>query len=238
MRAMSKWILALACSAPAVAANAQIVTYDFTATVTKSSGLLYGLIAPGTDITGTYTIDLSAANPALTIDLGSTTTLGIAAAAGGTKFGTSAPAAPVFASTASTDVLPFSSGSQAAYFSGSYVETTPPKKHGAESYSALEVNEYGGGVSSKSFFTLKGSDLFASDGLLNLGGSTQHDTGGFEETGFGSKNIVKYDITSLTLAPTAAPEIDGRGLSSGASLLLGGLLVLRGRRRIGAATPA
>jgi len=238
MRVISKWFLALACSAPALAATAQTVSYDFTATVTESSGLLYGLITPGSTISGTYSIDLSAANPAQSFDLGSLTTNGVAAAAGGKKIGTLAPAEPVFASTASTAVLPFSSGSQAAYFSASSVGTTPPQAHGVESYTALELNEYGGGVSSGSFFKLEGADLFASDGLLNLGGSTKQDVGGFEETGLGSTNIVTYAITSLTRVPSAAPEIDAGGATTAASLLVGGLVVLRARRRGGVAARA
>ncbi len=231
MRAMLKWILAIACAAPALAANAQTASYDFTATVTSSSGFPYGLIAPGSTITGTYTIDLSAANES--IDLGSSGLLGIAAATGGSEEGTLAPAKPVFASTAKTGVLPFSSGAPAAYYSASLVETTPPDAHGIESYAAAELNQYSFGVSSASFFELTGADLFASNGLLTLGGSTAQDVGGFTETGFGSTNTVTYDITSLTAAPTSAPEIDAGGTTTAASLLVGGLLVLRGRRRDG-----
>lgn len=231
MQAMSKWVLALACSAPAFAATAQTVSYDFTATVTSSSGLLYGLITPGSTIKGTYTIDLSAANPADSIDLGSATAEGIAAAAGGTSVGTLAPQAPVFASTASAGALKFSSGTQAAYFSSSGVQTTPPGANGLETYSAGELNEYGGGVSSASYFSLEGLNLFASDGLLSLGGAIGKDVGGFEETGFGSKNSVTYAIRSLSVVPTAAPEIDAGGITTGASLLIGGLVVVRGRRR-------
>jgi hypothetical protein len=238
MKAMSKLILALVCAVPALTATAQTVTYDFTAAVTSSSGLLYRSITLGSTITGSYVIDLSAANPAESIDLGSLTSTGIAAAAGGTKVGTPAPTEAVFASTANAGGVRFSSGSAAQYFSESFVQTTPPAANGVETYWAVETNEYGSGVSSGSFLKLAGTQLFTSDGLLKLGGSTKQDVGGFEASGFGSTNTVTYDITSLSLAPTAAPEVPAGGATSAASLLLGSLLVLRGRRHAGATARA
>jgi len=48
----------------------------------------------------------------------------------------------------------------------------------------------------------------------------------------GTKN--NYDLVSLAIpiSPASAPEIDPTSAASGLTLLLGGLVVLRGRRRV------
>jgi hypothetical protein len=99
-------------------------------------------------------------------------------------------------------------------------------------------------VGSESWITLNpdifGSSAFSSDGLPDLsdtrGGSGEFMfyTNGPSSSIFGGASGIEFGINSIALAPGStlafAPEIDASSAASGLTLLLGGLLVLRGRR--------
>jgi hypothetical protein len=232
MNRVTRWIIASALLSAAAAAEAQTVTYDFTATVTSSSGL-FASVADGTLITGSFTVDLGDATTGAIADLGSLTTKGSGISAGGTSVGSLAPDGFVFSSTVQTGTVPFSSGSPAAYYTKSSVKTNPDNAKGTETFKGLEITETSPGVYSESFVTLKSDDAFSSGGLptLTTGAGTK-DTGGFEEAFFGISSGVNYKITSLSVAPpVSAPEVDSAYAAGALTLVFGGLLVINGRRR-------
>jgi hypothetical protein len=233
MSEFSRWIVGGVFLIAGAAAQAQTVTYDFTAAVTSSSGL-FASLPDGSAVTGTFTIDLAAANPKQSFDLGSPTKSGIDETAGGLSVGDAAPQAFVFASTVQTGTVPFSSGSAAAYYTESAVLTEPAKSGGPEEYQGFEITSTSPGIYVESFITLASRDAFSSNGLPNLTGVAKgSDTGGFEEDFLGFDSEVNYRLTSIEVAPpaTAAPELDAGSAGSALTLALGSLLVFGARAR-------
>jgi hypothetical protein len=245
MNKVTRLIGASALFGGAAAAEAQ--TYDFTATVTSSSGL-FESVRDGSSITGSFSVDLGEATSGAIADLGSTTVKGSAISAGGISLGTPAPDGFVFSSTVKTGIVPFSSGSPGYYYTNSYFDTSPANGDGTETVTGFEITATNPFVHSESFVVLQSSDAFSQGGLptLTTGAGTK-DTGGFAEDIFGFNSSVSYDITSLKLAPSVtAPEVDPAHAASALTLVIGGLLVISGRRRLltsatrdsGAPTPA
>jgi hypothetical protein len=236
MKRITRWVIASTLLSAAAAVDAQTVTYDFTATVTSSGGL-FSSVSDGTLISGSFTVDLADATSGAIADLGSLTAKGSGISAGGTSLGTVAPNGLVFSSIVQTGTVPFSSGSPAAYYTKSYVKTNPSNAKGTETFKGLEITETSPGIYSESFVTLKSDDAFSSGGLPALTtGAGAHDTGAFEEEFLGFSSEVKYKITALSVAPpVSAPEVDTAYAASAVTLVFGGLLVINGRRRRGAA---
>ncbi len=239
MKRVTRWIIASALLSATAAVDAQTVTYDFTATVTSSGGL-FSSVSDGTLISGSFTVDLADATSGAIADLGSLTAKGSGISIGGTRVGKVAPNGFVFSSMVQTGTVPFSSGSPAAYYTKSFVKTSPVNAKGTETFKGLEITETSPGIYSESFVTLKSNDAFSSGGLPAFTtGAGAHATGAFEEAFLGFTSEVKYDITSLSVAtPVSAPEVDTAYAASAVTLVFGGLLVINGRRRRGAAQHA
>jgi len=204
-------------------ANSQAVTYDFTGAITAGYGIYAG--ASGSTISGTYTIDLAAGNPSSSYGTYGSSSFWYVQNFGGPPYGTPSVNSLVFA-----DSLTTSGGI-------TYSVTTPGT---AGSYSAV----YGTGSSYQGANDAYSSSnaYIENDLLLGSGG----DSNGLPTFSPSSNNIgyfynvangdvigeFAYNIQSFSAAPTtmAAPEIDPSSAASGLTLLLGGVMVLRGRR--------
>jgi hypothetical protein len=215
------------------AVGAQQVTYDFTGTVTSSG---FGSIAAGTTVTGTYTFNLGNADPGLSDNLINESTPWNREVAGGGLFSsldTSAQTGSVFSSrvtvgTSSTTTFADSGLSAIGntsdvlggpqYFSAAVTDYTSASAYTNSSLSLLD--------SSKAPFGLTGLPVFG----VNTSG-----TGEFElvsKSGSGSYTARQLDYSITSLSPVAAPEISPVSAASSLTLLLGGLAVLRGRRKV------
>ncbi len=209
--ARAAFLVAAAMAGPAFG---QSVTVDYTGVVTSALDF-----AAGTPVTGTYTFDLAAAIPSQSSGIiPSGSYLATAEGGPGLPFGPEpvapAPVAYVFSSTTKI---------------GTFSYSTPPVSAGCVIYctSSVSVSQNGqvvqaarydanGELAFGSWFTKMGSELY----------------GYIIPAKF---DAIDFNITSISpLTPITgvmAPEIDPASALSAFTLLLGGLAVLRGRRR-------
>lgn len=203
----------------AMAANAQVVDYQFTGTITSSN---IGSVADGATITGTLIFNL--ANSDLSSD---GLSFGAISNTGNWMRGTEG-AMPVFSETASSGAFSFSDALPTSFLNSSQITggngALPPDGY---FYSASNTQF----TSARSFtdsdlFLLGPSAPFTLGGLPMFTGSTL----GTGDIGYSSGQQISYTITSLK--PTVAPEIDADSALGALSLVIGGMLVLRGRRQL------
>jgi hypothetical protein len=218
------WLVTGALVVAPIAANAQAVTYDFTGTVTQAIGM-YSSVPVGATVTGTYTFSLSSAIPSEVFGSVGSSVFEVYA----NQINDGATPA-VFSSTAKVNGFSFASlpPNVSAYASHSSVANDPfsPSYYASETVCVTATNCSGSQFGASGAMT---SGLPAlSPASLASGGVT----GEFfsNSTPIPSSNQVAFKITSMVSAPTAAPEIDAASAASGLTLLLGGLLVLGGRR--------
>lgn len=202
----------LAIAVVPVVANAEAVTYDFTGTVSSSSGIY--AVGDGTTVTGTYTIDYTNANPTQSSGtVGSTTADWIAENEGGGSSSTLAPtlAQYVFASTlqSQSGSVSYSTNPAAGgWVNESFVETGL----GGPALSATELSQSPPAslAFTKSSITLVGSG--GSDPWTSSGGLVLLASGGISNAGYVEYSVngvtqgqLDYVITSLTPAPVPLP---------------------------------
>jgi hypothetical protein len=225
----------LAAILASAAASAAPATFDFMGTVTASD---VASVAAGTKITGTYTIDLSNADPNSSDGPINPIFPWIRAVVGGAAYSQPVPAGTVFSSTAKAGSFNFADSAPSALGSASQVTG------GSFFYGAYD-SEY---ISRSSFeeSTLSINDFtaapFTAGGLPVLGANSVGTGSIFYAVNVSDSNGVKFDygpkldysITSLTPVHTA-PEMDPASAVGGITLLLGAIAVIRGRRRVIAA---
>jgi PEP-CTERM motif-containing protein len=214
MKAHSKIGVSLvACTALAapIAAHAGTITYDFTGTVDSATGVYSGA---GSIITGSFTLDFSAANPSQSGGtVGSSTGTWSALAYGGGAYDLATPGALVFASSLSSGAVsygppgaPSSNGSDSFivggvqgsgyYWQSGDVEFSSPA---TDSYTYSEVQLLGGSEG------IAASAPFGSNGLPLLGNASSQDNYLQEFSGTAMIGSLDYTITSLTPAPVPLP---------------------------------
>jgi hypothetical protein len=244
---IAKWVAVSALLACPIAANAQAVTYDFTGTIITGSGIYTG--DTGT-VSGTYTFDFAYNNPALASGTFSTATGGNAENETGTNFTTPPPqTAPglVFSSTlvgtSGGDVGLAYSSTVGAFSSGSRVLADPTADSaGAQQYSALEANYQTPLSGTGSSLGITGPTCDCQNPLGFSAAGLPVFVSGLTYTGSVGTSVndaqfgLSFDITSLTPATTAAPEIDPAAAGSALTLLAGFAAMMRGRRRVGFAS--
>lgn len=225
------------------AASAQQGTFDFTGTVTSSD---LGWITAGTAVTGTYTFNFANADD--TSDGLSDSNVN-----NGSPWYRQIDGGAIFPSSLE---LPMQTGS---VFSSSVTVGTPNTATttfanpglsaiGNSSNIRGDVQFYSAGVTdytSTSSYVSSGFSLTdytaapfgltgALTGLPVLGANTTG-TGSVEFVtilGSGSYNVQSFDYSITSLTAVSAPEINPASAASGLTLLLGGLAVLRGRRKV------
>lgn len=211
---MKKILGMVALMAAPIAASAQAVTIDFMGTITDASGIFAG--DTGT-ITGTYVFNYSNADPTQ-----SAGTVGSALgwetySAGAYVFSTAA----VF--LAGNDI--YSDGPPGSSSNQSIVLAGPGQSFLAGNQQQTDSND----------FTLSGLGITStgtpwSHKGLPVPGAGDQTSGGIEVVINGIQSALDYNVTSLKVGPTRAPEISPASAASSLTLLLGGLAVLRGRR--------
>jgi len=231
-------LVALAALTASVATSAQEATFNFTGTVDYADGV-YGSAGP--NITGTITIDFGAANPSQ-----SEGTIGsangspwIAQVYGGPLFNSlPTPSALVFNETINGVGVSYGPSYPAGYGVDNFVGCTSSC---ATTNNIFPANWY---ATDNEFFT---SNIYTTNYISLVGTSSSnapYDANGLPVLGsVGSQDdrlsatvnnvqvgLLQYTITSLT--PVSAPEINPASAASGLTLLLGGLAVLRGRRKV------
>jgi hypothetical protein len=228
------WV-AIAAVAASAAATAQQATYDFTGTVTSSS---FASLTIGMTITGTYTINLGNADlSADGLSFNNISTIGpwMRGVAGGAMHPNSPPeAGAVFSSTATVGSSVFASPAPSPIGNFSYVEAGPFVYNAYDTEytsrnSFLESNFNIQNTSGTLPYTSSGLPLF---GVGSIGtGSILFETNVPNAPAFDHASKLDYSITSFTRA-NSAPEIDPVSSTSGLTLLLGAMAVLRGRRKV------
>jgi hypothetical protein len=217
-------LLTAAVAGVPMAADAQSETFDFSGIVTSSSNA--PSVLDGMTITGTYTIDLTNGNPysgSGSVNYFAPWTYAVSPSPDGNPLGSAyvEPGA-VFASTANVGTFSYASVASPLFPNGS--EVTGADQGGA--YLAYETSTPKSSFSSSSSFEITGGPAYSPNGMPLFGqGSTGMgdviiDVGGVQ-------SVVDYSIKSIT----AAPEMDPASVTSALTLLLGGLAVIRGRRR-------
>jgi hypothetical protein len=213
-------------------ANANPATFDFTGTVTASD---VASVAAGTTINGTYTINLSNADPNSSDGPINPIFPWVRAVVGGAAYSQPVPGGTVFSSTATAGAFNFASSAPSALGSASQVTG------GSFFYSAYD-EEYSSRTSfAESTFSINDSTTapFTSGGLPLLGANSLGTGSIFFAVNVSDANGVKFDygpqldysIASLTPVQ-AAPEMDPASAAGGLTLLLGAMAVIRGRRRV------
>ncbi len=196
-----------------IAANADSVTYDFTGTVTSTTGLFYGSIATGTTVFGTYTINISNA-------VSNQSTLPVSTAAfwnadegSGAIFGIPTPnSAYVFSSTANVGAYSYRTNPvPGAYASASYVTGNDASYMNAEEEQCPDAQDC-----TESNFSLSGSNVYSPSGLPVYSASLALAKGMIYSENAGNTSTVYYNVTSLTPVP----------IPTSAWLMAGGLGVL------------
>jgi hypothetical protein len=192
MNGISKWVAALLLSVGTMAANAQTVTYAFTAVVTGSD---FGSMRVGAYVTGTYTFNYNSADqiighlPPPTIGPWAIGSTGV-------------PYNPVFSSTVKIGTSTFSSSVSAP--PGDPDDSSVVTGNGSSTLSASEATP---AFDTGSFFTVVEGDVtrfgpYTSTGLPVTLTASQSGYGGFT---LGAPSHLRYQITSLTLAPAPSP---------------------------------
>ena len=201
---------------------AQAQSYDFTGTVKEASGI-YSSIPIGATVTGTYTFELSNANPAQSNGtIGSFSTTWDAELFGGSYYVTSPPpvSSVVFSSTANVDGFTYASYAPTTFQTFTRVMNTVPPPNGTY----YEADEF----ICVSLAECHSSDLFGNDfsgidytsaGLPLFSASPEGWNGQFATGPQDTGSTLEFSITSLRPA-TAAPE------SSSVALMLIGLAAL------------
>jgi hypothetical protein len=186
MNGTSKWVAALSLLLGSIAVNAQTATYAFTGVVTNSN---WATLPIGRYVTGTYTFNYNTAD----------TTIGIATwAIGSTGF----PYNPVFASSVNI-------GGSTVYLSsptGFAIDPDNSSVVTGNGNSLFSASESLPASDASSFFTVIETDLALGGPYIkflpeNLS-AAQIGYGGFV---LGNVIRLRYDITSLTLAPAPPP---------------------------------
>jgi hypothetical protein len=224
------------------AASAQEATFDFTGTVDSATGV-YGSAGP--DITGTITINFGAANIAQSEGtIGSTSgSPWTAQVYGGSLYNLPAPTALVFNETINGLGVSYGPSYPASYFVDNFVGCTSAcattNVAGTPIWYATDNEFLTNNIWTTNYiyFTgLSGSALgatapYGANGLpilANVGSQNDVLTAVVNGSTVGA---LQYTITSLTAV--SAPEINPASAASGLTLLLGGLAVLRGKRKAG-----
>jgi hypothetical protein len=211
-----------------MAAEAQAVTYYFTGVVTSSNDSAAGV---GTKVTGDYTFNFAAANP----DSQPTSPSGTAPWIIYNDGQEGSPEANnIFSTTATAGSLSYSSGETPGYIPG-----------------AGELGGYGG--AGPGYFYMSETDypvvcsapgacgyveMSSSMGITDPGHQMPYTVAGLPILSWDSVatgtftnaygDTVDYRITSLV----AAPELDCSRMAAALTLLIGGVLVLKGRGRL------
>jgi hypothetical protein len=208
-------------------ANSQAVTYDFAGVVTSATGIY---ASAGPTISGTFTIDFGAANPAQSGGtVGSSTNSWDSNDYGGETYSLAVPNSLLFASSLSTGGVTYAVTTPSIFGSYSEVAGVPsPFPFETSTYHAADTEfSSNGGDYVQSLITLQDTQTYSASGLPVFTSSTL--AYGYLLSS-GTDAQLDYTINSLTPATMSAPEIDPASAASGLSFLLGGLLVLRGRR--------
>jgi hypothetical protein len=220
--------LALLLSLP-ITALADAVTFDFSGNVTLASGI-YSSVPVGATVSGTYTFDLSNANPSQSSGTAGSPSASWTSSIFGGSFYLSAPTpvdSVVFSSTASVDGFTYASSPPAPYATFSRVLTAGPPMSSFYEADDLVCTDASSCHSSDLF----GSDLFGinytSAGLPDFSASPAAWSGEFATGEMGtSPDYLDFDIVSLT--PAAVPEPASLTL-----LPLGVIVLALARRRRG-----
>jgi hypothetical protein len=213
-------------------ANSQAVTYDFTGVVTSTYGI-YNVA--GSTITGTYVFDTSVVSPESFGTVGDTTTQWEVHNSGGAAYGSPTPSSLVFGLTLAAGSVSYNSTTPSTSGIGDLIQGYNDAGFSAPNHLYLANVQYFSDSSYvQSYVNLSGGTginaPFNSNGLPVLANAA-YATGEVDSNANGTVNgMLLYNITSLTPAPTSAPEMDPASAASGLTLLLGGLMVLRGRR--------
>jgi hypothetical protein len=228
-------ILGLGLTLAALTASAQEQTYDFTGTVTDSS---VNSVVAGMTVSGTYTVNIANTDTSA-FDGNDEGAIGpgpwLRATDGGAFYhNTPVPTGTVFSSTVTVGFATYGNAAPSALGSASEVRggTNVGNFYGADdteftSPSSFVESELFINDTAKAPFALTGLPLFGatSSGTGSLlFASNATDTDGFSYT----STQIDYSLTSFTVQK--APEIGAAGMASGLTLLLGGLVVLCGRR--------
>jgi len=247
MKIIAESAIALVLLSGSVVANAQPVTFDFLGRVADATYATANpaLIPDGTLVTGSFTFTydpLMSGNGTVSGTIGASSPQGWLATNPGVG-----PGSVLFSST--VQVVGFSTsystgdiGVGSSHIDGGFTTGIPTNPCGGnsgipqQSGSVNGCEMSGSGlVGTDSWILLNpksGTVAFSSDGLPNISdiqsgsGEFVYYTNGPTSDIFGGASGVQYEINSITLAP----EIDPTSTVSGLTLLLGGLLVLRGRR--------
>ena len=226
LKTISKWLLGLALLSGSIIANADAVTYDLTGIVTGATGIYS---SAGSTVTGTFTINVG-------VGVGTSPTPSFSSPWSSNSGGAYPP---VVVSTLESGSVTFSDAG--SYFSVNGVGGFAPSGSNApneyfavdEEYSGLMPfvdNNFHlfGGTGVNAPFDAKGLPVFANATGGGYGTLYDYWAGGF------SKGQLNYTLTSLTPVPlpaAGAPEIDPTSAASGLTLLIAGLIVLRGRKQ-------
>jgi hypothetical protein len=211
------WLATASFVAVPLAANAASVTYDFTGTVTSSSGIYAQTV--GTTVSGTYTINL--AN-------GSGTPSLVSSWKDLENNGTNAY---VFSDSVSGGTFFYNTPSAGTFSSQSYVEnfTSPP-----DEYDGYEGQYTGSGTGVESSFTINNGSSAAAYNSSGLPLSFATPVAGSNDNGYlhvssqGQQiGALNYNITSLTLDSTVPLPAAAWLMFSG----LGGLVGIARRRK-------
>jgi hypothetical protein len=240
-------LVAATLAALPIGANAASVTYDFTGTIVSADGVFAAASGP---ITGTFTVNLAAANPLQSSAAVSMSSLWGMGAYGGASFASSGanlgfpcqcgpapmlPANVVFSSTISGSGFSFATpGIAGSHGVRSAVEGVDVSGQGGtpNEWAGDDYVENSTGLTSfESTMHFNGNPGAAPPytiaGLPNFTLATQ---GGFGQlfNGAASNSFLTYEITSVSLAPVPLPASAWLLLSA-----LGGLGVLGRRRDLG-----
>ncbi len=229
-----------------LAATAQEYRLDFSGTVTGATGVYAGA---GSTISGTYTIDFAAANAAAIGTVGDLNNAWSRVECSGAFCLSPVPApdALVFSTEFSTgsvsysdrSVSVFGSQSQVLGYNVPLVNGVPNTWQGSD-YSylnpGLAVFSYVllyGGTGAGAPFDTNGLPLLSNIKVNSFTHFSQFNYIAERDMNTGATlGTLGYNITSISVEPTSAPEIDPASAASALTLLLGGLMVLRGKKRI------